>query len=127
MKPPQGLALIKFPDGFDPEMAYQLRERDYLNLEDMQGGAVSVKANLIAKRAGMKTEKRVSYREDTTSSTSDPSISNLTKTMEKMMERLNMFERTQSRENQVAYQKKNQNQNQNFRRNQPQNRPRDSD
>ena len=22
MKPPQGLALIKFPDGFDPEMAY---------------------------------------------------------------------------------------------------------
>lgn len=26
IKPPMGLALIKFPDGFDPNMAYQLRE-----------------------------------------------------------------------------------------------------
>ncbi len=26
IKPPMGLALIKFPDGFDPDMAYQLRE-----------------------------------------------------------------------------------------------------
>ena len=77
----------------------------------MQGGAVSVEANLIAKRARMKTGKRFSYREDTTASTSDPSISNLTKTMEKMMERLNMFERAQSRENQFASQNRNQNQN----------------
>ena len=38
MKPPQGLALVKFPDGFDPEMYYQLRERDPLTLEDMQRG-----------------------------------------------------------------------------------------
>jgi hypothetical protein len=26
IKPPQGLALIKFPDGFDVDMSYQLRE-----------------------------------------------------------------------------------------------------
>jgi len=26
IKPPMGLALIKFPDGFDPNMAYKLRE-----------------------------------------------------------------------------------------------------
>ena len=53
MKAPQGLALMKFTDGFDPKMAYQLREREPLTLEDMQRGAVSVEANLIAKRATM--------------------------------------------------------------------------
>ena len=43
-------------------MAYQLRERDPLTLEDMQRGEVSVEANLIAKRARMRTEKRVTYK-----------------------------------------------------------------
>ena len=32
MKPPQGLALVKYSEGFDAKMAYQLRERDYLTL-----------------------------------------------------------------------------------------------
>ena len=45
-----GLALLKFPDGFDADMEYQLRERDPTMLEDMQI-AVSVEANLLAKRA----------------------------------------------------------------------------
>jgi hypothetical protein len=36
IKPPPGLALIKFPDGFDADMSYQLRERDAATLEDMQ-------------------------------------------------------------------------------------------
>ena len=35
IKPPMGLDLIKFPDGFDPDMAYQLREKDPATLEDM--------------------------------------------------------------------------------------------
>ena len=35
IKPPRGSDLIKFPDGFDPDMAYQLRERDPGILEDM--------------------------------------------------------------------------------------------
>ena len=51
MKPPQGLAFIKYPEGFDAELAYQLRERDYLTLEDMKKGVVSVEVNLIEKRA----------------------------------------------------------------------------
>ena len=34
LKPPQGSALAKFPEGFDPKMAYQLRERDPLTLEE---------------------------------------------------------------------------------------------
>jgi hypothetical protein len=36
IKPPQGLALIKFPDGFDTDMSYQLEERNSTTLEDMQ-------------------------------------------------------------------------------------------
>ena len=46
MKTPQGMALVRYPEGFDAEMAYQLRERDYLTLEDMQKGAVSVEAKI---------------------------------------------------------------------------------
>ena len=38
LKHPQGSALNKFPEGFDPEMAYQLRERDSATLEEMQKG-----------------------------------------------------------------------------------------
>jgi len=33
MKPPPGLALLQYPDAFDPYMAYQLRERDPATLE----------------------------------------------------------------------------------------------
>jgi hypothetical protein len=55
IKPPQGLSLIKFPDGFDVDMPYQLRERNYVTIEDMQKSAVSVEANLLAKKAMKRT------------------------------------------------------------------------
>jgi len=51
IKPPQGLALIKFPDGFDADMSYQLRERNLATLEDMQKSVISVEANILARRA----------------------------------------------------------------------------
>ena len=51
MKPPVGLALLKFPDGFDADIASQLRERDPTMLEDMQKIVVSVEANFLAKTA----------------------------------------------------------------------------
>ena len=35
IKPPPELALIKFPDGFDVNMSYQLRERNPETLEQM--------------------------------------------------------------------------------------------
>ena len=35
LRPPPDLALIKFPDVFDSDMAYQLRERAPRNLEEM--------------------------------------------------------------------------------------------
>lgn len=35
IKPSPGLALIYFPDGFNVDMEYQLRERDPTTLEEM--------------------------------------------------------------------------------------------
>ena len=64
------MALVRYPEGLDLDMMYQLRERDYLTLEDMQKGAVSVEANIIEKRNRLRSEKRVTYKDDTTPSTS---------------------------------------------------------
>ena len=95
----------------------------------MQRGEVSVEANLIAKRARMKNEKRVTYREEVVPSTYDTKIYNLLKIMERMMERIKMNERAYPRENQTTPENRNQNQNQNqkFRRNPPQIRQRGPD
>lgn len=49
LRPPPDMALIKFLDVFDFDMAYQLKEISPPSLEDMQSIAVSVEANLIYK------------------------------------------------------------------------------
>jgi hypothetical protein len=121
IKPPQGLALIKFPDGFDADMSYQLRERNYATLEDMQKSAVSVEANLLARRARQRTERRVTIKEEPSTSSSDAKLDSLARAMERMMERLTIADRNPPRENQAAPQI----QNPNFRRNPTQIRQRD--
>ena len=50
IKPPPSLALLHYPDAFDPEMAFQLRERDTTTLKEMHENAISVEANLLIKR-----------------------------------------------------------------------------
>ena len=69
-------------------MAYQLRERDPLTLEDMQKGALAVEVNLIEKRARMRNEKKVSFREESTPSTSR---SKMERMMEEMMKNMSIF------------------------------------
>jgi hypothetical protein len=51
VKPPEGLSLIKFPDGFDADMSYQLRERNATTLEYMQISVFSVGEFFLARRA----------------------------------------------------------------------------
>jgi hypothetical protein len=121
IKPPQGLALIKFPDGFDTDMSYQLRERNATTLEDMQKSVVSVEENLLARRARQRTKKRVTIKEEPSTSSSDAKLDSLARAMEKMMERLTITDRNPPRENQAAPQIRNLN----FRRNPPQIRQRD--
>jgi hypothetical protein len=91
IKPPQGLALIKFPDGFDADMSYQLRERNAATLEDMQKSAISVEANLLAKRARQRSERRVTIKEEPSTSTTDSKLDSLVRSVELMMERINYF------------------------------------
>jgi hypothetical protein len=78
IKPPQGLALIKFPDGFDADMSYQLRERNVSTLEDMQKSVISVEANLLAKRARQRSERRVTIKEEPSTSSSDSTLDSFT-------------------------------------------------
>ena len=81
MKPPQGIALEKYPKGFDADMAYEVRDKEYNTLEDKQKGAVNIEANLIEKREKLRAEKRVTYRDDNLASTSDPNYDRLYKNM----------------------------------------------
>lgn len=68
LRPSRKSYLLKFPDGFDLEMAYSLRYRDLPTLEDMQKIVVNVEANLNNKRALLEAEKRVTIKEESTSS-----------------------------------------------------------
>ena len=57
----------------------------------MQKGAVSIEASLIQKRAKMRVEKKVTYRDDSSASTSNPKYDSLAKNverLEKMMEKM---------------------------------------
>ena len=65
-------------------MAYQLREISPDTLEDMQKIAVNVEANLNARRARMRDEKKVAIKEEV--SMSDQML----RKMEKMFERLTL-------------------------------------
>ena len=60
---------------------------------------MSVEANLLAKRARMRTERRVTIREEPIASTSDAKIYNLVRNMERMMERMSLNEREIPRDN----------------------------
>ncbi len=62
IKPPPGLALIHFPEGFYLDMTYELRERDPTTLEEMQANALKVKANLLAKKSKLKVERTVTIK-----------------------------------------------------------------
>ena len=88
----------------------------------MQKGAVNIEANLIEKRARLKSERRVTYRDDNVASTSDQNYDKLSKNVERLQQMMEKMVFT------VSNQNRNQNQNQNFRRNNnTPNRQRESD
>jgi hypothetical protein len=121
IKPPPGLALIKFPDGFDADMSYQLRERDAATLEDMQKCAISVEANLLARRARHRNERRVTIREEPSTSNNDYKMDTVVKSLALLLERSNISDKNPPRDDTPTPQIRNPN----FRRNPPQIRQRD--
>jgi len=94
LRPPLDLALIKFPDGFDSDMAYQLRERAPPSLEDMQSIAVSVEANLISKRARARAERRTPFKEETFAF--EQKLDAIIKGMDRLGDRVETIERKSS-------------------------------
>lgn len=121
LRPPPGLALIKFPDVFYIDMAFQLRERNPPTLEDMQSVAVSVEANLLSKRARVRNERRTPLKDET--SHFDQKMDALAKGMERLMDRIEFIERKPHRDNQQAPRVRNPNfrksQNENIGKNGP--------
>ena len=91
LKTPVDSDMLKFLDGFDADMAYQLRERDPPSLEEMQKIAVNVEANLLARRARARTEKKFVVKEE--ASPSDSKMDTLIRTMENMVDRLTISDR----------------------------------
>jgi hypothetical protein len=85
IKPPRGLALIKFPDGFDADMSYQLTERNVVTLEVMQRSAISVEANMLEKRARQRSERRVTIKEEPSTLTTDSKLDSIVRTLELFM------------------------------------------
>jgi len=112
LRPPPDLALIKFPDGFDSDMAYQLRERAPPSLKDMQIIAVSVEENLISKRARARVERRTPLKEEP--STFEKKLDAIIKGMDRLGDRVETIERKSSWEGQPS----NTTRNPSFRKNQ---------
>lgn len=96
-------------------MAYQLRERHPYTMEKMKRNIVSVEVNLFAKREKLKFERRVTIKEEPSSSL-DEKLDTLVKTMERVMGRMTMTNTALGREPQGGPQIRNPN----LRRNQPQ-------
>ena len=72
----------------------------------MKRGALSVEVNLMEKRARMKAEKRVSFREESSSSMQK---SKMERMMEEMMKKMSILEREKAIQIQTAPQNRNQN------------------
>jgi len=100
LRPPPDLALYKFPDGFDPDMAYQLKERAPQILADMQNVAVSVEANLIAKRNRARMERRTTFKEEPSSL--EQKLDAIISGMQRLGERVESVERKSSWEGQQS-------------------------
>jgi hypothetical protein len=86
VRPPPGLAKLHYPEAFDPEMAFQLRERNTASLEKMQSIAVDVETNLLIKRSQLKNKEMEQLK------SSEAKLEILGNTMENMMQKINIKE-----------------------------------
>jgi hypothetical protein len=86
VRPPPGLAKLHFPEAFDPEMTFQLRERNTASLEEMQNIAVDVETNLLIKRSKLKDKEMEQLK------SSEAKLEILASAMEKLMQNINIKE-----------------------------------
>jgi hypothetical protein len=79
IRPPPGLAHLHYPDAFDPEMTFQLRERNTVSIEEIQKVAIDVEANLLIKRSKVKNKEKEQLK------SLEAKLDILANTMEEMM------------------------------------------
>lgn len=89
IKPPPGLALLHYLNAFDPEMEFQLRERNTKTLEEMQDSAIAMEANLLVKRSKLKVKERENIKKENLTS-SEVKLDILVSTIEEMMQKIIM-------------------------------------
>jgi hypothetical protein len=87
IRPPPGSSHLHFPDAFDPEMAFQLRERNTATLEEMKNIAVDVETNLLIKRLKVKNKEKEQLQ------SSEAKLDILASTMEEMMQKISIREK----------------------------------
>jgi hypothetical protein len=83
VRPPPGLAKLHFLEAFDPEVAFQLRERNTASLEEMQSIAVDVETNLLIKRSKLKDKEMEQLK------SSEAKLEILVSAMGEMMQKIN--------------------------------------
>jgi hypothetical protein len=64
IRPPPGSSHLHYPDAFDPEMTFQLRERNTATLEEMQKIVVDVESNLLNIKAKLKNKEKDRIEEE---------------------------------------------------------------
>jgi hypothetical protein len=64
IKYPPGLALLHYPDAFDPEMAFHFREMNTTTLKEMKSNAIGVEANLLIKKSKLKADEKENIEEE---------------------------------------------------------------
>jgi len=62
IEPPPYLAFLHYPDGFDVELDYDLRERSLVILEEIHSNDIGVEKNILAKKGKMNIERRVGLK-----------------------------------------------------------------
>jgi len=86
IRPTPRSTLLHYPGAFDPEMEFQLREKDIATLHEMQNSAVNVEAHLLIRRARMKEEEMKSIDPD---ESLEVKLDVLVSAVEEMMQRIN--------------------------------------
>ena len=59
IRPSPGVALLQYPNALNPEVAFQVKERDIAILKEIPNIAVDVEVNLLNREAKFKTEEEL--------------------------------------------------------------------
>jgi hypothetical protein len=103
VKPPPRVAQLRYVDSFDSDFALLLRERRSTSLDDMMSDAIEVEVNQTASRKiKYNSDRDINKVQDkahsSTSQSSEERFQLMMKTMEKLIERMSLDNKNNTRE-----------------------------